>query len=123
MALRFKLDENLPIAVKAALVIQGHDALTALDQSLGGEEDRKIAAICAEEDRILVTLDLDFSDIREYPPGSNPGIWILRPVTQSIDKCVALVRDALACVETESPERALWIIEPGKIRIRTSHGI
>ena len=70
MALRFKLDENLPIAVKAALVIQGHDALTALDQSLGGEEDRKIAAICAEEDRILVTLDLDFSDIRE----SNSGM-------------------------------------------------
>ena len=123
MVHRFKLDENLPTAVKATLVEQGHDALTVLDQSLGGNEDKKIAAVCSEEDRILVTFDLDFSDIREYPPGSNPGIWILRPATQSIDKCVALVRDALAYIETESPERALWIVEPGKIRIRTSHEV
>ena len=123
MVYRFKLDENLPAAAKAVLIEQGHDALTVLDQHLGGKEDDKIAAVCSEENRILVTIDLDFSDIRQYPPGSNPGIWILRPLTQSIDNCVALVRHALAFSKAESPERALWIVEPQKIRIRTSHEV
>ena len=90
MVHRFKLDENLPTAIKAALVDQGHDALTVLDQSLGGNEDYKIAAVCSEENRILIKIDVDFSDIRQYPPGSNPGIWILRPVSQSIGNSVAL---------------------------------
>ena len=58
MAYRFKLDENLPAAVKAVLIEQGHDALTVVDQHLGGYDDDKIAAVCSEEDRILVTIDL-----------------------------------------------------------------
>ena len=123
MGYRFKLDENLPAAIKAVLIEQGHDALTVLDQHLGGNEDDKIVAVCSEENRILVTIDLDFSDIRRYPPGSNPGIWILRPSTQSIDSCVALVRHAMAFSKTESQERALWIVEPRKIRIRTPHEV
>ena len=123
MAYRFKLDENVPLAAKAVLIEQGHDALTVLDQHLGGKDDDKIATVCAQEDRILVTIDLDFSDIRKYPPGSNPGIWILRPLTQSVDNCVALVRHAVVFSKTESPERALWIVESGKIRIRTSHEV
>lgn len=78
--------------MKAVLIEQGHDALTVLDQHLGGYDDDKIAAVCSEEDRILVTIDLDFSDIRQYPPGSNPGIWILRPLTQSIHIIAVLIR-------------------------------
>lgn len=121
MPFRFKVDANLPIAIKTVLVEGGHDALTVVDQKLGGQENPTVFSVCKTEDRILVTLDLDFSDIRMYEPGSHPGIWILRPTTQSIDNCVALVRGALALSKTEAPETALWIIEPGKIRVRTTH--
>lgn len=120
MPLRFKLDENLPTVIKSVLIDDGHDALTVLDQGLGGREDPTVYSVCSAEDRILITLDLDFSDIRQYPPGANPGIWILRPTNQSIDKVVALVRGALTLSKDESPSRALWIIESGKIRIRTA---
>ena len=94
MALRFKLDENLPSAVKHLLSKLGHDALTALDQELGGRTDDEVANVCNAEDRILITFDLDFSDIRQYPPNSHPGIWILRPVTQSIDNTSQLTSRA-----------------------------
>jgi len=121
MPFRFKLDENLPTAIKKILVEDGHDALTVLDQKLGGQDDPTVYAVCNTENRMLVTLDLDFADIRQYAPGTHAGIWILRPATQSIDNCVALVRGALMLSMTESPVTALWIIEPGKIRVRTSH--
>ncbi len=67
---------------------------------------------------MLVTFDLDFSDIGVYPPGAHSGIWVLRPHTQSIDNTLALLKGALVVLETESAHGRLWIIEPGQVRIR-----
>jgi predicted nuclease of predicted toxin-antitoxin system len=65
--MRFKVDENLPIEVAELLRQHQHDALTVLDQQLGGHPDPDVAQVCLVERRALVTLDLDFSDIRHYP--------------------------------------------------------
>lgn len=35
--------------------------------------------MCVKEGRILLTLDLDFADIRVYPPQALPGLVVLRP--------------------------------------------
>jgi len=51
--------------------------MTIHDQQLVGEPDPRIAAVCLAEQRALVTLDLDFSDIRTYPPGEFGGIVVL----------------------------------------------
>ena len=75
--MRFKLDENLPIAAAELLRQLGHDAMTIHDQQLVGEPDPRIAAVCLAEQRALVTLDLDFSDIRTNPPGEFGGIVVL----------------------------------------------
>lgn len=83
MALRFKLDENLPRAIKNLLLELGYDALTVLDQQLGGQPDEEVLSICVSENRILVTFDLDFSDIRQYSPDRYWGVWVLRPATQT----------------------------------------
>src|SRR5919109_40581 len=45
-----------------------HEAATVLDQDLGGRDDRAVATICQQAARALVTLALDFADIRTYPP-------------------------------------------------------
>ena len=118
MPARFKLDENLPRDAQAFLRLGGHDVHTVLDEQLGGNSDPMVLDASRSENRILVTLDLDFSDIRLYPPGSHKGIWILRPHTQSIENIVALLRGALSVLETERTDGGLWIIEPNRIRIR-----
>ncbi|MEI2418927.1 DUF5615 family PIN-like protein, partial [Arthrospira platensis SPKY2] len=33
--------------------------------------------VCTEG-RFFITLDLDFSDVRRFPPGTHPGILLLR---------------------------------------------
>jgi hypothetical protein len=33
-----------------------------------GHSDAEIAQVCQREARVLVTMDLDFADIRAYPP-------------------------------------------------------
>ena len=81
--MRFKVDENLPAEAAEILRTAGHDAMTVFDQELTGAPDPQVAAVCQSEQRAIVTLDLDFSDIRTYPPIDFPGIIVLRPRTQA----------------------------------------
>lgn len=71
--MKFKTDENMPYEVAEILSKAGHDALTVLCQELGGQSDDRIAEVCKAEGRAIVTLDLDYSDIRAYPPEISRG--------------------------------------------------
>lgn len=118
MALRFKLDENMPSESVALLRAGGNDVSTALEQRLGGSADERILTAAREEARVLVTLDLDFGDIRTYPPSSHAGIWVLRPRAQAVDMILELLRGALALASSEVASGRLWVIEAGQVRIR-----
>jgi predicted nuclease of predicted toxin-antitoxin system len=118
MPARFKLDENLPRDAGALLRKVGYNVHTVLGEQLGGNSDPRVFDASQAEDRILVTFDLDFSDIRVYPAASHAGIWILRPHTQSVENTLALLRSALLVLETEPTRGRLWIIEPERVRIR-----
>ena len=88
MVYRIKVDENLPIEVARRLNDAGHDALSVLDQKMGGASDEVIAGICRDEGRILITPDGGFSDIRAYPPKENPGFIVFR--LRRMDKAFVL---------------------------------
>ena len=118
MIARFKLDENLPRDAQTLLLDAGHEAHTVNDERLAGRPDSQILDVCLTEDRVLVTLDLDFADIRQYPPSSNRGIWVLRPERQSIENSLSALRGALALLGKEPTTNRLWIVEPGRVRIR-----
>ena len=118
MPARFKLDENLPRDAEALLRKAGHDVRTVFDEQLGGNPDPRVIDAAQSEARILVTFDLDFSDIRSYPPATHKGIWVLRPHTQSIENTLTLLMATLLVLETEPTDGRLWIIEPGRVRIR-----
>jgi predicted nuclease of predicted toxin-antitoxin system len=117
MPTRFKLDENLPRNAEVLLQQAGHDVHTVLAEQLGGNPDPRVFGASQAEERVLVTFDLDFSDIRVYPPAGHHGIWVLRPRTQSIENTLALLRSALLVLGEEAPQRRLWIIEPERVRI------
>lgn len=81
--MQFKMDENLPVELAGMFREAGHDAVTVLDQNLAGAKDSDIASVCTREGRAIVTLDMDFADIRSYPPDAYPGLVVFRPSNQS----------------------------------------
>lgn len=118
MGLRFKLDENIPREAEALLNGSGHDSHSVISEDIAGCLDEELIEVCRREQRILVTLDLDFSDIRLYPPTTHSGIWILRPLTQSVSAICSLLERAMRMLKIEPAERHLWIVENERIRIR-----
>jgi predicted nuclease of predicted toxin-antitoxin system len=78
LTLTFKIDENLPIEAAILFADGGYDAATVHDQAMSGRSDQDLAVVCQKEERTIITLDLDFADIRAYSPGDYPGIIVLR---------------------------------------------
>lgn len=76
--MKIKLDENLPAGLVVSLAGLGHDVHTVLAENLVGASDHTIWTACLAEGRLLITQDLDFSDIRRFRPGTHPGILLLR---------------------------------------------
>jgi predicted nuclease of predicted toxin-antitoxin system len=114
---RFKIDENLPPEASTLLQNSGHDALTVWEQRLQGRPDLTIARVCQEEQRIFITLDLDFADIRTYPPNQYSGLIVMRLNSQSRTSVLRALQGLLPILEKERIDGHLWIVDETTVRI------
>jgi predicted nuclease of predicted toxin-antitoxin system len=76
--MRFKLDENFGTRCLDLFVAAQHDACTVWSQQLPGAKDDQLFAVCVAENRAIVTLDLDFTNLLRFPPAQSAGIAVLR---------------------------------------------
>jgi len=76
--MKIKLDENLPFGLAIPLRKLGHDVDTIHEEGLSGRPDREVWDAAQKESRFLITQDLDFSDLRQFAPGSHHGILLVR---------------------------------------------
>jgi predicted nuclease of predicted toxin-antitoxin system len=113
---KLKLDENLPRDALLVLQAAGYDALSVFDQRLGGVVDQVLFDVCRAEGRTIVTLDLDFSNVRVFNPTGHPGVIVLRPHSQDVVSIVALVKRMLVALASEPIAGTLWIVEDDRIR-------
>jgi predicted nuclease of predicted toxin-antitoxin system len=116
--MQFKIDENLHPDVAGLLQRAGHDALTLWDQKMRGQGDDRVAQVCRAERRALVTLDLDFCDIRVYPPQDYCGLIVLRVFNQSRRHVLKVCERILSLLETEPLVGKLWVVDERGVRVR-----
>lgn len=100
--MRIKLDENLPGGLAAALSVLGHDADTVEQEGLQGQADPDVWRAAQHEDRFLITQDLDFSDVRQFRPGTHAGLMLVRLARPGR---LALLRRILQAFEREDAEK------------------
>lgn len=115
--MRVKLDENLGLAPKALLLELGHDAQRVTDEGLSGAADEVVWEHVCEEGRLLITLDLRFSDRRKYPPGTHPGIILLRLHSRSRPAVMTALRRLLEEQPLENLAHCLAVVEEQRTRI------
>lgn len=116
--MRFKLDENFGTRTQQLFRTEGHDVHTVKDEEIQGSSDHRLYEICCNENRCLVSPDIDFADVTRFEPSKTSGIVVIRVSRNpSLALLEQLVRQFLKSLTTMSVENNLWIVELGRIRI------
>lgn len=115
--MKIKLDENLPRSLKPLLQLLGHDVQTVYDESLQGKDDAEVWEAAATEHRLLITQDLQFGNLRQYPLGSHAGILLLRlrePNRESVER---IIKEIFQRETVEQWEGALIVASEHRLRV------
>ncbi len=116
--IRFKVDENCPAEFVEILQAAAYEADHVLDEGLGGCTDLEVASVLRRERRALLTLDLDFADVRRFPPAEFAGLIVLRPESQNRSRLAQILRQLLPQLKIEQLGQRLWIVDESGIRVR-----
>lgn len=116
--MRIKLDENLPKSLADELSQIGHDADTVYDENLAGVADDRLWEAAQREERFFITQDLDFSDVRQFQPGSHCGILLVRLRAPGKRALIRLVKRLFTIEDISSWEGCFIIATERKVRIR-----
>ena len=113
-----KLDENLGRSHVELLRNAGHEADRIYDEGLSGETDSAVWERVCAEGRFFITLDLDFSDVRRYPPGSHQGILLLRARSRSRRAALQVLQRVLSEQQLDNLSGCLAVADEAHTRIR-----
>jgi len=118
--MKFKLDENLSTSIKQRFSEYGYDTKSVLDEKISGCSDDDLYKTCVAENRCLISLDKDFSDVKRYPTKNSAGIAILRlSHNHSLKNINKLLSVFFSEIKKNTVKGKLWIVETNRIRIRS----
>ncbi len=118
--MRFLVDANMPRSTLALLAGLGHVGEHARDLGLGNAPDTQIAARARESGAAILTRDVDFADIRHYPPHDFAGIIVLRMPDDAVAQAIVNLLERFlkqAELVAQLPGH-LVILEPDRVRFR-----
>ena len=113
-------DEDIPRLVVDCLRAEGHSVLTASEADLRGASDRAVFDAAQERGLALLTRDVEFGDLRQFPLGAHGGIILLRMVSshtvwEAAERLVA----ALKALSGHEMRGCLVVVGPRKLRVRS----
>jgi len=113
-----KLDENLSQTHEALVRAAGCEAHRVTEQKLSGAADDTVWQRVQSEGRFFITLDLDFSGVRKYSPGTHSGLLLLRPRSNSKVAVTEILERVLHDHPLSTLAGCLVVADPSHTRIR-----
>lgn len=115
---RFLLDADMPRSSAVVIRALGFDVKDVRDLGMRYAADREIIEYAQENGRVVVTRDLDFGGVLQYP--NHPGAIILRlPSEYTAKEINDILRQFLGSVEEQILKEAIIIVEIGRYRRRS----
>jgi len=116
--MHFLTDENIYPPMVTMLRELGHDVFDVKEQQLFGIQDEQVMEMAREQNRMLITLDKGFSNILLHPPGTHPGMIVLRVWRLTITKATEILRQFIESTSEDQLTGKLAIVEPARVRFR-----
>lgn len=120
--MKIKLDENRSRHLKDSLLQAGYDTAIAFDEGLLGRSDQEVAAAARDEGRMVFTLDLEFANLRKFPPGSSPGVVVFRPRSMGPSAVNQLILRFVKESNLDGLKGCTVVVEPHRARVRRTPG-
>jgi predicted nuclease of predicted toxin-antitoxin system len=117
---KFKLGENLPADLAVYLREAGRDVSDVVEAGLSGGDDALVLDAATKEHRVLLTFDLDFADIRQYPPDASGGIVVFRLHDQRWQSLRKPIKRLLAAGALDDLLGGLAIVDELRARYKRS---
>jgi predicted nuclease of predicted toxin-antitoxin system len=115
---KIKLDENIPVRLVPELVKLGHEVDTVASEGLKGKPDSDIWNAARRDDRLLITQDLDFSDVRQFKPGTHPGLLLVRLREPGANALLSRIRGVAQQEGLDSFAHCFVVLTDRKLRVR-----
>ncbi|MDI6713935.1 MAG: DUF5615 family PIN-like protein [Thermodesulfovibrio sp.] len=118
--MRFLTDENLFEPIVEYLRDLGHDVLNIRD-NLSGIKDDEVYKIACEQNRIIITMDKDFSKIFRFHPKYCGGIIVVKIYRHTIKETCEIFKKFFIMLKEKDIFGNLIVISPNGIRIKRFH--
>ncbi len=118
MAIRAKVDEDLPAEVADRLREAGHDARSVVEQSLSGTPDDRLWNIACDERRWLITADKGLAAKWALEANAPDGVVLFRLPRESRAGYLRLIELLLSEFSFEGEIGSIVVVTPDAIRIR-----
>jgi hypothetical protein len=121
MSLRFFCDQCVPAEISHTLRVAGHDVLILREALHVRASDPEVVAKARELDRVLISLNGDFSDIVAYPPGQYGGFIAIE--LHNHPEIIPQLMERLTTFLAAHPDPdfyhgKLFVVEVHRVRIR-----
>lgn len=100
--MKFKLDENIPISAISLITEFGYsDIESVYSEQIAGIGDMGLRDVCLKEQRILITLDNDFTNRILHPKGSYYGVILIKSKSQGKKAILEILQKLMDIFEIE----------------------
>jgi len=114
----FVVDEDMPRSTAVALKQAGFSAVDVRDVGLQGRPDAAVFAYAQTANSVIITADLGFASIVNFPPTSHNGIIVVRvPNSYSSESTNAEILRVLKELDGEELGATVVVVEPGRTRL------
>jgi predicted nuclease of predicted toxin-antitoxin system len=116
---RFLIDEDCPLSLESLLLSKGYNTIHVKTCGLSGAKDPDLFLFAQKEQRIIISRDLGWANIKNYPPYTHCGLIILRlPFESTAIEIRQVVEQFIETVDILEIAGSTVIVDKNKFRIR-----
>ena len=111
---------DMPLSPKTATFLQslGHDAVHLFHLGKARATDEEIIQFATEQDRIIISTDLDFGTILAYSKTIIPGIILFRVEYATVEKINLFLKKLFDTLKPENLKNSIVVVDDIRIRLR-----
>ena len=116
--MRFLVDVGVSLSTVKVLREEGHDAVHLREQGLQRLPDEKILEKAKQENRIVLTFDLDFANLLVLGMAQSPSVMIFRLNDETPASVIPRMLSVIQERRQELEEGAIIMVEDSRYRLR-----